>query len=44
MIKNRRRHVLRGALVATAVTVAAATAAGTAFAAGAPVGPGQARA
>ncbi|MGW4723042.1 FG-GAP repeat domain-containing protein [Streptomyces sp. NPDC004291] len=44
MTNNRRRHVLRGALVATAITVAAATAAGTAFAAGAPVGAGQARA
>ncbi|KOX33327.1 MULTISPECIES: FG-GAP repeat domain-containing protein [unclassified Streptomyces] len=44
MIKNRRRHVLRGALVATAVTVAAATAAGTAFAAGAPADAGRERA
>ncbi|MFJ4872156.1 FG-GAP repeat domain-containing protein [Streptomyces sp. NPDC088757] len=43
MINNRRRRALRGALVATAVTVAAATAAGTAFAAGAPDGADRAR-
>ncbi|MET7857765.1 VCBS repeat-containing protein [Streptomyces sp. NPDC005318] len=43
MIITRRRRALRGALAATAVTVAMAATAGTAFASGGPAGAGQAR-
>ncbi|MFD5104943.1 FG-GAP repeat domain-containing protein [Streptomyces cinereoruber] len=44
MKNDRRLRAFRGALVATAVAVAAATTAGTAFAAGAPGGADRARA